>query len=388
MKISRLTVSGIAAACLATAVTALAADPPQASKEFSRQELTRIVANARKIVSTNGVQELLEIPVGGTKQWISVRGRDRANPVLLMIHGGPASPEMPTSWYFENGWEDYFTVVQWDQRGSGKSYNANDPKAIQPTLSLARITADAGEVVQYLRSRYGKQKIFVLGHSWGSEVGLSLARQHPEWLYAYIGVGQIIDARSGERVGYEETLRIAKATGNAQAIADLKSISPYPNEDGSVPLEKIDKERNWSVLFGELSWNRTALDYYYDLTQFSPEYTEADIDAIDKGSHLSLGPLLPNMMEFDFSKVTEWRCPIVLFVGRHDFTTPSTVVAEWYQRIHAPGKKLIWFENSAHMMMVEEPGRFLVHLVQDVRPYAEKGTLAAPQSSEGHGSHD
>jgi proline iminopeptidase len=372
MKASCLAFFGIVVACFATAFTTLAADPPQASKQFTRQELTQIVANARKIVATNGVEELLEIPVADTQQWISVRGRDKANPVLLMIHGGPASPEMPTSWYFENGWEDYFTVVQWDQRGSGKSYNANDPKVIQPTLSLPRITEDAGEVVQYLRSRYGKQKIFVLGHSWGSVVGLSLARQHPEWLFAYIGVGQVIDGKGGERVGYEETLRIAQATGNAQAVADLKSIYPYPNEDGSVPLEKIDKERIWSVRFGELSWNRTGLDYYYDLTQFSPEYTEADINAIDLGSHLSLGPLLPYMTGFDFSKVTEWRCPIVLFAGRHDFTTPSTVAAEWYQRIHAPSKKLVWFENSAHMMMVEEPGRFLLHLVQDVRPYAGK----------------
>jgi pimeloyl-ACP methyl ester carboxylesterase len=372
MQVSRSAFFSIVVACFATAVTTLGADLPLTSKQFTRQELTQIVANARKIVATNGVEELLEIPVADTQQWISVRGRDKANPVLLMIHGGPASPEMPTSWYFENGWEDYFTVVQWDQRGSGKSYNANDPKVIEPTLSLPRITEDAGEVVQYLRSRYGKQKIFVLGHSWGSIVGLSLAREHPDWLYAYIGVGQVIDGKGGERVGYEETLRIARATGNAQAVADLKSIYPYPNEDGSVPLEKIDKERIWSVRFGELSWNRTSLDYYYDLTQFSPEYTEADISAIDLGSHLSLGPLLPYMTGFDFSKVTEWRCPIVLFAGRHDFTTPSTVAAEWYRRIHAPGKKLVWFENSAHMMMVEEPGRFLLHLVQDVRPFAGK----------------
>jgi pimeloyl-ACP methyl ester carboxylesterase len=278
---------------------------------------------------------------------------------------------MPTSWYFQNGWEDYFTVVQWDQRGSGKTYGANDPKKVQPTLSLDRIVDDAGEVVQYLRARYGKQKIFVLGHSWGSLVGLSLARKHPEWLYAYVGMGQIIDARAGERVGYEETVRIAKATGNAKALADLKSIAPYPNLDGSIPLDKINTERIWSVRFGELSWNRDGLDYYYDLTQFSPEYTSADIANIDQGSHLSLGPLLPYMMTFDFAAVTEWRCPIIMFEGRHDFTTPSSVVADWFAKIRAPEKKLVWFENSAHMMMVEEPGHMLIHLVEDVRPLAK-----------------
>ncbi|HVW68626.1 MAG TPA: alpha/beta hydrolase, partial [Steroidobacteraceae bacterium] len=379
MKISRLIVAAsLAIAVLVPAFGEPAADsaraasqPASAAPRFSREKITGIIANARKIVTQNGVEELLEVPLGGAKQWISVRGRDRANPVLLMIHGGPASPEMPTSWYFQNGWEDYFTVVQWDQRGSGKTYNANDPKTIQPTLSLARITADAGELVQYLRSRYGKQKIFVLGHSWGSLVGLSLARQHPEWLYAYVGMGQVINGREGEHVGYEETLRIAEATGNSQAVKDLQALAPYPNADGSLPVAKVDGERKWSVEFGGLTWGRKNLDYYFDLTPFSPEYTDADLAAIDKGSQLSLARLLPDLAGFNFSEVTEWRCPIILFLGRHDLTTPSVVASAWLERVHAPQKKLIWFENSAHMMMVEEPGRMLVHLVEDVRPLAK-----------------
>jgi proline iminopeptidase len=337
---------------------------------FSRTEVTGVIADARKIVSAKGVEELLEIPVGGTRQWISVRGRNRDNPILLVIHGGPASPEMPTSWWFQGDWEDYFTVVEWDQRGSGKTYDANNPKLIRPTLSLGRIVADAVDVVQYLRSRYGKKKIFVLGHSWGSLVGLQLAHEHPEWLYAYIGMGQVISGRLGEHVGYETTLGIAEATGNAKAVAELNSIAPYPNADGSLPLDKINKERNWSVAFGGLTWERTNLNYYSNLAQFAPEYTEADVAAINKGAQLSLGPLLPYLLSFDYSNVLEWRCPIVIFAGRHDFTTPSTVVAAWFARIHAPAKKFIWFENSAHMIMFEEPGRVLVHLVEDVRPLA------------------
>jgi proline iminopeptidase len=345
-------------------------EPTARQKEFSRAQVTGVIANARKIVSGKGVEELLEIPIGGTRQWISVRGRDRQNPILLMIHGGPASPEMPTSWWFQGGWEDYFTVVQWDQRGAGKTYDANDPTVIRPTLSLERITADAVEVVQYLRSRYGKKKIFVLGHSWGSLVGLKLAHEHPEWLYAYVGMGQVINGALGEHVGYEKTLRVAETTGNTRAVKELKLIAPYPNADGSLPLDKINQERTWSVAFGGLTWGRTSLDYYTDLEQFAPEYTEADVAAIDKGSRLSLGPLLPDFINFDYSKVLEWHCPIVIFAGRHDFTTPSSVVADWFARIHAPKKKFIWFENSAHMIMVEEPGRMLVHLVEDVRPLA------------------
>ncbi len=122
-------------------------------------------------------------------------GTGQPQPAYSDDSGGPASPEMQTSWTWQSDWEDYFTVVQWDQRGSGKSYVANDPAVIGPTLSLKQIAADAAEVVQYLRGKYGKEKIFVIGHSWGSLVGLTLAHQHPEWLYAYIGMGQVSTAR-------------------------------------------------------------------------------------------------------------------------------------------------------------------------------------------------
>jgi proline iminopeptidase len=344
--------------------------PAPNNKQFSRAQVTGIIADARKIVSGIGVEELLKIPIGGTQQWISVRGHDRDNPILLMIHGGPASPEIPTSWFFQSGWEDYFTVVQWDQRGSGKSYNANDPKTIQPTLSLERITLDAEEVVQYLREKYHKDKIFVLGHSWGSVVGIQLAHRHPEWLHAYVGMGQVISGQENERVGYQMTLQVAETTHNTEAVNDLKSIAPYPNADGTMPLEKINKERKWSVNFGGLAWGRKSLAFYSNLMQLSPDYTEADIAAVNKGAALSLGPLLGDLLNFDYRGIIEWHCPIVIFAGRHDFTTPSSVTAAWFAKIQAPSKKLLWFENSAHMMMVEEPGRMLVHLVEDVRPLA------------------
>ena len=341
-------------------------------KTYTRNEVTAIIRDGRKIVSPNGVEELIEIPVGGTKQWISVRGRDRDNPLLLMIHGGPASPEMPTSWFFENGWEDYFTVVQWDQRGAGKSYNSNDPARIKATLSIATISADAAEVVEYLRHRYHKDKVFVLGHSWGSVIGVTLAHEHPELLYAYIGTGQLINAVENERIGYANTLHSAEAAGNQAAVDELKSLAPYPAPDGSGSLDKLSKERKWSVAFGGLAYQRQSFDWYGNIFELSPEYTAADITAVGKGSKLSLGKLWPEMASFDFSNTTDFRCPILLIEGRHDNTTPSEIAAAWLEKVHAPGKKLVWLENSAHMTMLEEPGRFLLHLVQDARPYAGK----------------
>jgi pimeloyl-ACP methyl ester carboxylesterase len=366
MKIAKGLRAAIALSWIAT--TALSGEGE--SQSFTRAEVTAIVADARKIVSANGIEELLEISVAGTKQWISVRGRDRRNPVLLMIHGGPASPEMPTSWAFQSGWEDFFTVVQWDQRGSGKSYGTNDPAMIAPTLNLERITEDAGEVVQYLRQRYAKEKIFVLGHSWGSIVGLNLAQRHPEWLFGYVGMGQIVSGKDNERASYALTLRAADAAGNSQALSELRALAPYPEADGTLPLAKLEVERKWAVTFGGLSYGRDGLGYYLNLAYLSPEYTAEDIEAIGKGSHLSLSPLWAEVMRFDYADITRFRCPIFIFAGRHDFTTPSEVAAAWLKRVRAPRKQIIWFENSAHMMMVEEPGQVLLHLVKDVRPLA------------------
>jgi pimeloyl-ACP methyl ester carboxylesterase len=353
----------LAALALLGPIAAHAADAP-----FTQNDARKIIAQLQKVVSPNGVDEQIEIPVGRTKQWITVRGRDLKNPILLFIHGGPAAPEMPTSWTFQNPWEDFFTVVQWDQRGSGKTYNANDPKVIAPTLSTDRMEKDAEEVVQYLRAKYHKKKIFVLGHSWGSNLGLLLAERHPEWLYAYIGMGQMIDTDASEKESYEATLAIAQARHDAEAIKELKSIAPYPEPDGSVVLDKLNIERKWSVKFGGLTYNRDNYAYYYNASELSPDYTDADLDAIHNGSQMSLHALLKEFAAVNYENVTDFKCPIIIFNGRHDETVSSKVTAAWFARVHAPVKKLFWFENSAHMMQIEQPGLMLMRLVNDVRP--------------------
>ena len=365
MRIDRLIMS--AAIFGAIASSAALADSPPA---FTQDKARHIIGDLQKVVSSNGIDQQMAVDIGGTKQWITIRGRDRNNPILLFLHGGPGAPEMPTSWTFQNPWEDYFTVVQWDQRGSGKTYDANDSEKIRPTMSADRMEQDTQELVQYLRATYHKDKIFVMAHSWGTVLGLRLAEERPEWLYAYIGMGQMINTRESERLGYAATLKAAEAAQDAQAVKELKSIAPYPEKDGAIPLAKINIERNWSVKYGGLSWNRDSYGYYYHATQLSPDYTDADLDAIDKGSDLSLTGLMKDFVAVDFTKTTDFRCPIILFNGRHDDTVSEKLAADWFEHVRAPSKKLVWFENSAHMMQIEEPGHVLVHLVEDVRPLA------------------
>jgi pimeloyl-ACP methyl ester carboxylesterase len=278
--------------------------------------------------------------------------------------------DLPNRYLFEGPWTDYFTVIEWDQRGGGKTYELNDPEKVAPTMHLDRMLQDAEELVAYLRTTYGRKRVFALGHSWGSILGLKLAERRPDWLYAYIGVGQVINMREGERIGYEWVLNTARKAGDGQAVKELEGIAPYPEHNGALPLEKINVDRKWSVRYGGLTYRRNSYDYWENAERLSPDYSESDFKAIDAGSAFSLPRLLPEMAAVDFTKLTRLGCPILMFAGRHDYTTPSELVQRWFDRLEAPSKHWVWFENSAHMIYAEEPGRVLVHLVQDALPFA------------------
>lgn len=348
---------------------AYAQEPPG---PHSRAEATAIISGMRKIVTPGGIERLRKVRIGGIDQWVSIRGNDRRNPILLMLHGGPGWVSMPTSWYFQRGWEEYFTVVQWDQRGAGKTYAENDPQKIAPTMTAERMIADTEEMVAWLRQEFGKEKIFVLGHSWGSYLGLELARRKPQWLYAYIGMGQAIDIPESERRGWAWTLEQARKDHNTEAIDDLESIAPYAQGKSPVPLTDLMKQRKWLNHYGGMVYGRSGGEAEGAAFQLSPEYTDEDLSKVWEANEFSMNALLPKLMTVDFTDVRKLDCPVILFLGRHDFNVSSSVAAEWFEHVDAPSKRLVWFENSAHEVMNEEPGKMLVSLVRYARPLADE----------------
>lgn len=354
--------------------TALGKSMPQAgtggAPTFSRDDARAIIAQSQKIVSPDGIQAMVKLHINGIDQWLSVRGQDRRNPILLVLHGGPGAPDMPLAYTFQTPWEDYFTVVQWDQRGAGKTYGANDPAMVAPTMNIPQMTKDAAAVVRYLRAKYHKRKIFLLGHSFGSVLGVRLAQRHPQWFYAYIGVGQIVNMRHSEAIGYAFALREARAHRNQEAVAELRSIAPYPGK--ALTVAKVGIERKWSDHYGGLAYGRTSFAYDSDAETISPAYSDADIHALDAGSLFSIRHLFGPLINVDFDRVTSFGCPIILFVGRHDYSVSHQLTAQWFRTIHAPYKKLVWFDRASHMIMQDEPGRFLMHLVNDARPFAAR----------------
>ncbi|MEG0185531.1 MAG: alpha/beta hydrolase, partial [Stenotrophomonas sp.] len=332
--------------CLLAAVAAVIAVPASASaasSSFSRGDAVRIVADMRRVVADKGVERLEKVRIGGIDQWVSIRGNDRRNPVLLMLHGGPGWVAMPTSWYFQRGWEEYFTVVQWDQRGAGKTYLANDPKVIAPTMTRQRMVADAEEMVAWLRTEFGKDRIFVLGHSWGSYLGLELAQRRPEWLHAYIGIGQITHGPESERRGWAWTLEQARRDGNAEAEAELLALAPYASGHTPVPLADLFKQRKWLNHYGGMVYNRKGGDAEAAAITLSPEYTEADVAGVWKANEFSTQYLLSEVLTLDMGAVRQLRTPVFLLLGRHDHNVSSALGATWFQALQAPRKQLVWF---------------------------------------------
>ncbi|WP_017671294.1 alpha/beta hydrolase [Blastomonas sp. AAP53] len=360
-----LRMAAVAATLAATAAQAqpIPDDPYAAARE--------IIRDANRIVTPAGVQEDHVVMLGGVPQAINIRGADRNSPILLFIHGGPGAVEMPFAWSFQRPWEDFFTVVQWDQRGAGKSYALSDPAAIAPTMTLDRYRDDAIELIELLRKRFGKQRVFVLGHSWGSAVGLSVAIKRPDLLYAYIGMGQAIDFREGERMGMAWTIEQATKAGRMDDVAAIQALKPYP-DTGPFTIVQADGWRRYAIRYGSLIANRPELTRYFQTPRLSPEYTPEDRKAWGKGSEFSTATLWPRVADISFTQTLSLKTPVVMLLGRTDYTVPSPLAAQWMERLEAPSKRTIWFEHSSHMPMVEEPGRVLQALIDHVRPFADK----------------
>jgi pimeloyl-ACP methyl ester carboxylesterase len=350
---------------------------------FYRKHLQHKVAEKRAIASPNGIDSLEPVRIGGIDQWIQVRGQNVNNPILLFIHGGPGIAFIPLAGAFQGPWEKYFTVVQWDQRGAGKTYASNDKELQRKTMNVPQMEQDTLDVVNYLRNRFRRKKIFILGHSWGSVLGAWLAHEHPELIYAYVGVGQVVNLQQNDAVGYRDALQQARNGHNEQAVKELESIAPFvpPNVD----FRKGSIARRWEAEL--LGPPRTAARFenvrrlMSDLVS-APEYSLADDYGFVRGQSLSLDIMLPQVAKVDLSQLGfDFRAPIFFFEGRRDPYCPPSLIWEYSQTITAPHKEFVWFDNSGHFPFFEEQQKFRDELVRRVLPLADSSPRAAASSS-------
>lgn len=340
-----------------------------------RGYLQHRVAEERAIRASDGIESLERVPIGGINQWIHVRGQNVDNPILLFIHGGPGIASIPIAREFQAPWERHFTVVQWDQRGAGKTYATNDRELQRRTMSVARMEQDALEVVNYLRQRFRRNKILVVGHSWGSLLGLWLAREHPDIIDAYVGVAQVVNPKVNELTAYEDALEVARKRNLPDAIRDLESIQPYPSPD--VDRRKGSIAQSWQAeLLGPPADRKRFLDMRRILSTLltAPEYSLLDVYGFVRAQLFSIEILIPEVREMDITTLgSDFRVPIFFFQGRHDPYCRPGLIEEYAETITAPRHELVWFDDAGHFPFFEDQQRFTDELVRRVLPLAERG---------------
>ena len=318
------------------------------------------------IRSRDGIDEATCVSVGGIEQWITIRGQDRANPVLLFLHGGPADVTNPWTFALFAPWQERFTVVQWDQRGAGRTLRRTGP-AVAATMTLDRMVQDGVEVAKYLCSHLQKDKIIVVAHSFGSILGLKVVLARPDLFYAYVGTGQVADEKRNYSVAYDALLRKAQATGNQQALDDLQRVGPPPYKSG----EGYRVQRKWANRF-------EGADQFLlgtiGLTLVAPGNSVQDMNDDTDGQALSGERLVPQTAALERKDLgLNFAIPIFFLQGAEDFTTPTELARRYLSSIKAPRKEFVPLKGGGHFAVFMNSGQFLDVLVKLVRPLALGG---------------
>lgn len=288
------------------------------------------------------VARLEQVPLNGVPQWILIRGADTSKSILLFLHGGPGMPVMFLGHVFQRDLEKHFIVVHWDRRGAGKSFAAGENW--QPSVSAN--LRDLHALAERLHRDYPGRKLILVGHSWGTYLGMLAIRDRPDLYDAYVGTGQM--AADHNR---EVEARLTFFRHEAQQRGDKKMLARLargekPNEDDlfAYDAELAGARSYWPMLW----WGARA-----------SEYTFQDVLNVPKGASR-----LEKKMRYDVisgpldQNVLSVKVPVYFVLGRRDWNTPSTLAAQYFGRLQAPAKRLYWFEHAAHFPFVEDPVQF------------------------------
>ena len=318
---------------------------------------TQLIKDKQGNIIPESIALLEKVKLGGMEQWIQIRGNDISNPVLLWLHGGPGSAQMPVAHYFNGALEKNFIVVHWDQRGAGKS----NPKDFdEQTMTIEQFISDAHDLTQYLKNRFDKDKIYLVGHSWGSQLGIQLAYKHQEDYYAYIGVSQVMNGYAANEIAHKWLTEQIKKTGKIKDLKRLEKLGspPFTDHEKYIKFAKMVDSYGggMDVGFAKLVW----------IALKAPEYRLKDYIAYFRGANRGSGPMWDSSRSFDaFRDVPELQIPVYFFSGRNDYNTPLELVKEYFEILEAPkGKHLIIFEKSAHTPFMKEPEKFNLEVVR------------------------
>jgi pimeloyl-ACP methyl ester carboxylesterase len=296
------------------------------------------------IFGESAIAELKAIDVNGDRQFLLIRGHDRASPVLVFLHGGPGMPAMYLAHDFQRDLERHFVVVHWDQRASGKSFKRDaDPES----LSISGLLSDTDVVIEHLRESLGARKVWLVGHSHGTYLGALYARRHPDKVRAYVGLGQIGDFEREHPLqdAYLET-----------RLADL-GYPPHTEITGANREDLLFE--SGSELYGETSFVPLLLSGLA-----ATEYSLFDIMNVSRGPAFSGKHMKYDMTRSLIDDETAFEVPVAIIMGAHDMVTPVELARGYYDAITAPEKRWLLFDKSAHFPFFEEPERFTAAMLE------------------------
>lgn len=300
------------------------------------------------------IDEKSTVTLGGITQHIRIRSTDEKLPVLLFIHGGPGVCDRHWVLANQSSLAEVCTMVCWDQRGAGLSWS-KDVK--REDMKVQRCVDDAHELLLYLKERFGKEKIYVVGHSWGTLLGSLLCYQYPDDVAVYIGMGQFVDGPENERISYEFVLEEAKKRGDKKALRDLARIG-WPKEGHYASLDDLMVQRDLMTKYGGEDYGESdgIVKAVVMPILRSPEYSLLDMWKYYKGTFFNLECMWNEVVDFNLMEsVPELKMPVYLTEGRHDQNTPIPIAQKWFDALKAPRKEWIWFEKSAHSPIKNEP---------------------------------
>lgn len=320
----------------------------------------RAIMNEDGEKPAGSLSEKVYVQINGVRQGMFIESRNLANPVLLVVHGGPGCPDYMLTQAHPTGLERHFTVCWWEQRGAGMSYSPQIPK---DSMTVNQMVADTIAVTNYLRGRFKQDKIYLLGHSWGTVIGMLAARKAPELYRAYIAMSQISRQPESEKLAYGYMLKWYKEAGDK---AMLRRLGAAPL--GSQKYQRLRDEAMHKAGIGTMHSMSSIVSGIVLPELGCPQYSLAEKLAFLRGlAFSSASGLRKEEWAADLPReVPELKIPIYFFSGRFDYTVAYPLAKAYFNAIKAPIKGFYTFENSAHSPLFEEPAKANRILEEDV----------------------
>ena len=309
------------------------------------------------------ISEKIFVNINGVQQGMIIKSKDITNPVLLYVHGG--MPDYFLTQKYPTGLEDYFTVVWWEQRGSGLSYSADIP---QETMTLEQMISDTKEVTNWLRKRFGQEKIYLMGHSGGTFIGIQVASRAPELYHAYIGVAQMSNQIKSERLAYEYMLKKFRESGNTKMVRKLEA-APVTMTEGIPDAYRVLRDPAMHSLgIGTTHDMKSVISGIFLPSLINPEYTLIEKVNMWRGkSRSGISILWADIISTDLTRqVPELKLPVYFFEGIYDYTCSYTEAKSYFEKLKAPMKGFYTFEKSAHSPLFEEPEKMQQIFREDI----------------------